>query len=93
MVRSDGWGNGLQPSRLCETLGVFEFIVCYGYFDLQCIMGVVMLGGGKKEVIGSSYSLNILMIPSGLPNSHGNRVVTNLLNELFLRKEAKFLDG
>lgn len=60
MVRSDGWGNGLQPSRLCETLGVFEFIVRYGYFDLQCIMGLVILGGRKKEVIGSSYSSEII---------------------------------
>lgn len=31
MVRSDGWGYGLQPTKSCERLEVFDFVVHYEY--------------------------------------------------------------
>lgn len=34
----------------------FSILLCYGYKDLECIMGVGNFGRGKKEAAGSSYS-------------------------------------
>lgn len=65
MVRSDGWGYGLHPAKSFEILGVLDFVVCYGYKDLECIMGVGNVGRGKKGgcwIIVFRISMKTLMI-------------------------------
>lgn len=92
MVRSDGRGYGLHPAKSFEILGVFDFVLCYGYQDLECIIGVVMLGEGKRRLLDHRphiYENNDTRLIIYL----GNRAVINSSNGGFLRKVAKFTCG